>query len=51
MKQYNVFCYDPIYKETNIIGLFNSYDEAEAFANNMRNSDPLYSYYVEPSIN
>lgn len=48
MKQYNVFCYDPVFQETNIIGLFNSSEEAEEFAEKQRNAEPLYSYYVEP---
>ena len=48
MKQYNVYCYDPISKETNIIGLFSSSEEAEAFAEKQRDADPLYAYYVEP---
>lgn len=47
MKKFIVFCYDPIYQETTIVGLFNFYDEAEKFAEKMRNKDPLYSYYVQ----
>lgn len=47
--RYNVFIYDSaIFRQSFSIGLFDSSEEAEEFAEKQRKANPLYSYYVVP---